>query len=96
MLGRKKLSTALLPEWNRNLREQYVNTVLENMNSCSITFDLGISRGFEDIFDVFCRFLDDEFNQNRIHLCLFQRESTEGQQLAITFEAQVAHFPIKE
>lgn len=55
-----------------------------------------MSRGYEDVFDVFCHFLDDEFNQKHVHLCLFQCESTEGQQLEINFGAQLSQFPIKE
>ena len=55
-----------------------------------------MSRGCEDVIDVFCHFREVDVNQKHVHLCLFRCESTEVQQLAITFEAQLAQFHIKE
>ena len=78
----RKLTSQLIPEFIKHCEETFVIPKLESMKTLSITFDLWMSRGCEDIFDLVVHGMDNNFQQHQVHLRMVESGSITGLYLA--------------
>ena len=71
-----------LPSFIQKGMQNTVIPALESLGSVSISFDLWMSRGWEDIFSLIAHGMDAEFQQKHVHLKLLQCHNTARSNLA--------------
>ena len=78
MPSRRKLSSELIPEFRKERIEKFVTPKIAQMDTVSIKFDLWMSRGCEDIFDLILHGIDKIFKKHQLHLRMPECGSTRG------------------
>lgn len=79
----RTLTDTIVPTFMSECFEKYVKPKLEGMDSVSFYFDLWMSRGCEDIFDLIVDRIDKEFKRHDIHLHMLECSSPKGVDLAL-------------
>lgn len=94
--NRRSLVAKHIPEFKKAVMDDVVAPRLAKMESVTISFDLWMSRGCEDIFDLIVHGLDGTFNQTRVHLAIIQCDETRGETLSTLLLNQLEKFGIKD
>ena len=70
---RRTLTDVIVPTtFMEECFETYVKPKLEAMDSVSLSFDLWMSRGCEDIFDLIAHGIDKNFKRHQVHLRMLE------------------------
>ena len=79
---RRKITDKLIPHFIRDATAKFVTPLLKSFVIETITFDLWMSPGTQDIFDLIANEMDANFIQHRIHLRMVECNDTTGIALA--------------
>ena len=78
----RTLTDTIVPRFMAESFDKYVKPKLEGIDSVPLSFDLWMSRGCEEIFDLIVHGIDKNFRRQQIHLRMVECSSTKGADLA--------------
>lgn len=87
--NRRDLVDKLIPNFTKYVLEKFVIPRLSKMSTVLISFDLWMSRGCQDIFNIIAHGLDDGFIQQVVHFRLMQCSSTSRISLAQVLQEEL-------
>ena len=96
ILIRKMLTKTIIPRFVQECKENHVSPVNEDFETVSLTLDLWMSRGCQDMFDHILHGLDSMFRQRHVHHCLVRCESTSGVSLSTIIYSRLSALKSEE
>ena len=82
MPNRRTLTDTIVPRFMAKSLDKYLKPKLEGMDSVSLSFDLWMSRVFENNFDLIVHGIDKDFRRELIHLRMVELNSSKAADLA--------------
>ena len=92
--SRRTLTDTLIPETIKKIDFQITEKSLDRVESVTISFDLWMSQGNEDTFDVYAHYLDDNLQPQHVHLALISCNDTVGSALSKPLKQCLDRFKI--
>lgn len=85
----RNLTDVIFPTFMEECFEKDVKPKIETMYSVSVSFDLWMSGGYDDIFDLTAHGIDKTFKRIHVHLRMLEYSSTKGVDLAAVLKPEV-------
>ena len=93
---RKTFTASILPKFAGETRTTYVINHMKYASCVTITFDLWMSRGAQDIFSVMAHWLDEKLKMTSRHLQLVKMDGTKGVEIAAKLSCLLEDYGIKD
>ena len=79
--NRRQLTQTMIPSLVADINEALVFPKIKDASGITLSFDLWMSRGHEDVFDIYAHFLDSEFHPHHVHVTMLRCDNTDGPSL---------------
>ena len=86
----------MIPTIVDDINECLMRPQIESSDGVSLSFDLWMSRGHEDVLDIFAHFIDDGFVPQHVHVAMLRCGNSDGVSLAQKLHGVIDKFGLYE
>lgn len=94
--NRRTLTEKMIPNIVSDINEACVFPKINDAESITLSFDLWMSRGVEDVFDIYAHFLDSQFHPHHVHITMLRCHNADGVSLAKQLSGVIEKFKMDQ
>ena len=94
--NRRQLTNHMIPQIFEYINDSVVLPNIKSSDGVTLSFDLWMSRGHEDVFDIYAHFLDESFHPCHVHVTMLRCANSDGASLARKLESVIDKFCMSE